>query len=592
MTPLSEFQRRLDEYQAAVQRHSALASGIGNARLAVALAGVFLFWLVFVHRGASPWWLPLPIVVFVVLMIRHDAALRAQKMAERAVKLYQDGLARLDGSWPGRGVTGAGFEPADHPYAASLDLFGRGSLFELLCTARTRGGEETLAQWLLHGASTAEVEARQGAVKDLQPRLDLREQLALLGEDVRAAVHPDTLMRWGTAPPVGLTAGHRAAALLLPACTLVSFGVMAATGFRIPFLLALIAQITFSFLMRPKVFAVLNGLEEPSRELGLIASLLARLEREDFASSKLLELRGSLEEGGVTPSAQVAGLARLVGLLDLRRNQLFAPIGLMLMWGLNCSWAIERWRRVHGPSIPQWLRTLGEMEALLALAGYAWEHPGDRFPEVVEGQPVLDGEELAHPLLPPGRVVANSVRLDAAQPLIVISGSNMSGKSTMLRTVGVSVVMALAGAPVRAKRLVLSPVRVGASIRVVDSLQEGNSRFFAEIVLLRRIVELTKQGPPLLFLLDEVLSGTNSHDRRIGAAGVIQGLVKRGAIGLVTTHDLALTHIAEQVKPRGINMHFEDRMEDGQMKFDYTIRPGVVAKSNALELMRSIGLEV
>jgi hypothetical protein len=489
-------------------------------------------------------------------------------------------------------VTGAEFEPADHPYAASLDLFGRGSLFELLCTARTRGGEETLAHWLLHGASKSEVEARQGAVKDLQPRLELREQLALLGEDVRAAVHPDTLMRWGTAPPVGLTAGHRVAALLLPACTLASFGVMAATGFRIPFLLALIAQITFSFLMRPKVFAVLNGLEEPSRELGLIASLLARLEREDFASAKLLELRGSLEEGGVTPSKQVAGLARLVGLLDLRRNQLFAPIGLMLMWGLNCSWAIERWRRVHGPSIPQWLRTLGEMEALLALAGYAWEHPEDRFPEVVEGQPVLEGEELAHPLLPPARVVANSVRLDAAQPLIVISGSNMSGKSTMLRTAGVSVVMALAGAPVRAKRLVLSPVRVGASIRVVDSLQEGNSRFFAEIVLLRRIVELTKQGPPLLFLLDEVLSGTNSHDRRIGAAGVIQGLVKRGAIGLVTTHDLALTHIAEQVEPRGINMHFEDRMEDGQMKFDYTIRPGVVAKSNALELMRSIGLEV
>ncbi|MGC4054659.1 MAG: hypothetical protein QM757_37900 [Paludibaculum sp.] len=592
MTPLSEYRRRLAEYEAAVQRFTSMASRIGNARLAVALAGVFLFWLVFVHRGASPWWLPLPVVVFVVLMIRHDAALRGQKLSQRAVKLYQDGLARLDGSWAGRGVSGSEYEPADHAYAASLDLFGRNSLFELLCTARTRGGEETLAQWLLHGSSKLEVEARQGAVRDLQPRVELREQLALMGEDVRAGVHPDTLMRWGTSPPVGLTVGHRAAAILLPVCTLASFGIWAATGIRIPFLVALLAQISFSYLMRPKVFQVLNGLEEPSRELGLIASLLDRLEKEDFTAPRLLELRGSLEKGGVSPSKQVAGLARLVGLLDLRRNQLFAPIGLILLWGLNCSWAIERWRRVHGPSIPQWLRTLGEMEALLALAGYAWEHPEDRFPVIVEGRPAIHGEDLAHPLLPPGRVVANSIRLDAEQPLIVISGSNMSGKSTMLRTVGVSVVMALAGAPVRAKQLTLSPVTVGASIRVVDSLQEGNSRFFAEIVLLRRIVELTKQGPPLLFLLDEVLSGTNSHDRRIGAAGVIQGLVKRGAIGLVTTHDLALTHIAEQVEPHGVNMHFEDRMEDGQMKFDYTIRPGVVAKSNALELMRSIGLEV
>ncbi|WP_321472471.1 hypothetical protein [uncultured Paludibaculum sp.] len=592
MTPLSEYQHRLGEYRATADRQTALAKSIGNARLIVALIGVSLFWLVFVHRGASPWWLPLPIVTFVVLMIRHDAALRAQRLAERAVRLYQLGLARLDGTWQGKGVSGAEFEPPEHPYAASLDLFGRGSLFELLCTARTRGGEETLAQWLLRGASKEEVAARQGAVKDLQPRVDLREQLALMGEDVRAAVHPEALAGWGGAAPVGLTRVHRAAALMLPLITLTTCGIWVLYGLRIPFLLAILAQVGFSYVMRSRVFQVLGGLEEPARELGLIALLLGRLERESFTAGRLLQLRRSMDADGVPPSRQVARLARLIGLLDLRRNQLFAPVALMLMWGLNCACAIEQWRRQHGPAISQWLKTVGELEALLALAGYAWEHPGDCFPEIVEGPPLLDGENLAHPLLAPGRVVANSIRLDAAQPLIVISGSNMSGKSTMLRTVGVSVVLALAGAPVRAKRLTLTPAAVGASIRVMDSLQEGNSRFFAEITLLRRIVELTKHDPPLLFLLDEVLSGTNSHDRRIGAAGVLQGLVRRGAIGLVTTHDLALTHIADQVQPRGINMHFEDHLEDGRMRFDYTIRPGVVAKSNALELMRSIGLEV
>lgn len=592
MSPLSEYQERLRTYRAAVERQSALARRIGNARLGVALAGVFLFWLVFVHRGASPWWLPLPVAVFVYLMVRHDAALRAQRLAQRAVRWYEHALARLEGTWAGHGVSGAEFEPADHAYAASLDLFGRGSLFELLCTARTRGGEQTLAGWLLRGAAQDEVEARQAAVRELTPRLALREELALLGEDVRAAVHPEMVAGWGGSPPVGLTWWHQAVAVALPLLTLASGVTWLAGGPRIPLLLAILLQTGFSFAVRPRVLRVMGELEEPARALGLIALLLGRLERESFAAPRLVALRQALEFGGTPPSAQVARLALLSGLLDLRRNQLFAPLAPVLLWGLNCSCAIERWRLRHGPRIADWLRVVGEMEALLALSGFAWEQPGLCYPQVADGAPLLDGEDLAHPLLPTARVVANSVRLDAARPLVVISGSNMSGKSTMLRTVGASVVLALAGAPVRAKRLVLTPLVVGASIRVTDSLQEGNSRFFAEITLLRRIVELTKGERPLLFLLDEVLSGTNSHDRRIGAAGVLQGLVRRGAIGLVTTHDLALTQIAEQVEPRGVNMHFEDHLEDGRMRFDYTIRPGVVAKSNALELMRSIGLEV
>lgn len=525
-------------------------------------------------------------------MVRHDAALRRQKLARRAVRLYELGLARLEGSWPGQGVGGAEYDSADHPYSASLDVFGRGSLFELLCTARTRGGEVTLAAWLRGGASKAEVEARQSAVADLRDRVDLREDLALLGEDVRAGVHPESLAGWGVAPPVGLTRRHQLAGAVLPLLTLAGVVVWAAGGPRIPLLLAVLIQAGFAFAMRPKVLQVMGGLEEPARALGLIAVLLGRLERESFSAARLLSLRRALDSDGVAPSKQVARLAWLIGLLDLRRNQLFAPIAATLLWGLQCSCVIERWRLRHGPSIADWMRIVGELEALLSLAGFAWEQPGLCIPELGEGLPFLEGEDLAHPLLPPSRVVANGIRLDAGQPLIVISGSNMSGKSTMLRTVGVSVVLALAGAPVRAKRLRLTPLTVGASIRVTDSLQEGNSRFFAEITLLRRIVELSGRERPLLFLLDEVLSGTNSHDRRIGAAGVLQGLVKRGAIGLVTTHDLALTHIAEQVEPRGVNMHFEDHLEGGQMRFDYRIRPGVVAKSNALELMRSIGLDV
>jgi len=188
--------------------------------------------------------------------------------------------------------------------------------------------------------------------------------------------------------------------------------------------------------------------------------------------------------------------------------------------------------------------------------------------------------------------VRNDVSLTAGLKVLVVSGSNMSGKSTLLRTVGINAVLALAGAPVRARSLRIAPLALGASIRILDSIQEGTSRFYAEITRLRKLVSLADGPIPLLFLLDELLHGTNSHDRRIGAEAVVRGLVQQGAIGLLTTHDLALAHIVDVLAPHAVNVHFEDHIENGRIAFDYTLRPGVVKKSNALELMRSIGLKV
>ena len=234
-----------------------------------------------------------------------------------------------------------------------------------------------------------------------------------------------------------------------------------------------------------------------------------------------------------------------------------------------------------------------EVEALCAFAGYAWEHPEQPFPTLVEGPPRLDGVALAHPLLPPGRCVRNDVRIGADAPhVLVVSGSNMSGKSTLLRTVGLNAVLAQAGAPVPAEALTLTPLAVGASIRVQDSLQAGKSRFFAEITRLKQIVDLAAGPVPVLFLLDELLAGTNSHDRRLGAAGIVSGLVARGAIGLVTTHDLALAEVVSDLGVHARNVHFSDTFEGGEMRFDYRMREGVVRTSNALALMRSIGLEI
>jgi DNA mismatch repair ATPase MutS len=320
--------------------------------------------------------------------------------------------------------------------------------------------------------------------------------------------------------------------------------------------------------------------------------VLARFERESFASPRLAAIRAALTSAGQPPSQQIRMLRRLVDLLNSRQNQLFAPIAAVALWSAQVAFAMERWRQRSGPHLPHWLDGIGEFEALCSIAGYAYEHPDDPFPEICDEGAVFEGEEVAHPMLPAAQAVRNTVALGPSCQMLLVSGSNMSGKTTLLRTVGVNTVLALAGAPVRAKRLRVSALATGATLRVQDSLVAGRSRFYAEITRVRAIVGLTAGPRPVLFLLDELLSGTNSHDRQHGAEAIVRGLLDRGAIGLVTTHDLALSAIADRLAPRAANVHFADRFEGGTLVFDYRMRPGVVTTSNALALMRAVGLDV
>jgi DNA mismatch repair ATPase MutS len=332
--------------------------------------------------------------------------------------------------------------------------------------------------------------------------------------------------------------------------------------------------------------------EEAAHELGLLSEVLLTLERETFHCPLLGRLRASLDADGGPPSRQLARLKRLVEYLDSRDNVFVRVAELFILWTPHWALQVEEWRRRSGPAVRRWLDATGEIEALSSLASHAFEHPADAFPEFAEtAAPWLQAEGVAHPLIPEARAVRNDVSL-GPHCLLVVSGSNMSGKSTLLRTLGTNVVLALAGAPVRARRMTLAPLAVGASIRITDSLQGGVSRFYAELLRLRQIVDLTAGPLPVLFLIDEIFHGTNSHDRRIGAEALVRGLLKRGACGLVTTHDLALAGIVESLGGQGANVHFEDHLENGQIRFDYLMRPGVVRKSNALELMRSVGLEI
>ena len=422
----------------------------------------------------------------------------------------------------------------------------------------------------------------------------MREDLALLGENLRSQFSPKALIAWAEHP----SAFEPKKSLNIVATALSALsvgGLVAWLGFGLgplPFLFALVPQLIFAAMLRKKISPVLQAVETPTRDLSLIRDLLARIEHEPGESPLLKSLQARLLSEGLLPSARIAELRRLADLLDARRNQLFAPIAGLFLWGTQLGLAIERWRVAWGDVLEEWMLAAGDYEALASLSGYAYENPDSIFPDITDGEPSLMGRGLGHPLLPNDACVRNDLSLGGEERALIISGSNMSGKSTFLRTAGCNVVLALAGAPVRAKSMSLTPLAIAASIQINDSLLTGTSHFYAEIKRLRQIVELSQAGVTVLFLLDEILHGTNSHDRRIGASAVVKGLVERGALGLVTTHDLALAKIADEMAPAIANVHFQDHLEEGRMAFDYQMRRGVVEKSNALELMRAVGLDV
>ncbi len=593
MDPKEEYQRRLAQRQSRVADFDNWDRRFSYLRLASGIAIVAVAWVALATGSISSSWIFLPVASLALLIAAHIRLVRQREVAQRAVAFYESGLQRLQGEWKGEGR----FEPSRNGkpdlFSADLDLFGPGSLFERLSTARTRTGKETLARWLMQPASPRTVHRRQEAVRELRACLDLREDLAVLGEDVEAGIHPGELVNWASArgqlgPP---WMGWLAPLLVVVSFTLLGIAIQFDLGLAVA-LSGFLLQAIIAMFFRTRVAQTIAAIDQPERDLELLSKVLARFEQERFESPYLRDLRQDLEAEGRPPSRQIGRLALLSDLLDSRRNQLFLPISWLLMWATQLAFAIESWRKRCGPSVQRWLEALGELEAIGSLAGYAYEHPRDPFPEIVEGRVCFDAQDLGHPLIAEDRVVRNSLSLSGDLQLMVVSGSNMSGKTTLLRTVGTNAVLAFAGAPVRARRLTLSSLAIGATLRVQDSLQEGVSRFYAEITKLRSIFDLTEGSLPVLFLLDEILHGTNSHDRAIGAEALVRSLVAKGAIGLVTTHDLALAKVAESLQPQAVNVHFEDHLEEGKLAFDYQLRSGIIRKSNALELMRAVGLEV
>ena len=586
-------------YQARVQelvRFRAQATARRAKYLLVVLAlSVALAVLLFLSFGIAvfPFWLAaLPLLPGIVSLERARRSQDRAREITSLLSMYQRRLARAQHEWMGKGDPGIDLRMPDHLSARDLDLFGDGSMFELLCDVDTPAGREALAKWLQYPASRPEAISRQHSIQSLRDRTDLRERLALLREGEASEYSWNALREWLIADPVRLPPWAPLTLLLLPLAIVIVGGcwwaglLQATTAIWLATAIV-VAAVTFALFLRRRIVSILSELHLPARKIKTLRRLCAFVRDERWESPQLAELQRKLRGS----SERIAGLQRLVRLLNLRNSDFLVWPYLLVMGTTQVTTRIEWWRQRHGRELVEWITVLGEFEALMAIAAYAYENPDDPFPEFVEDNTLFEAKDLGHPLIDPRKCVSNDVALDRETRFLMVTGSNMSGKSTLLRAVGLNATLAWMGAPVRSSQLRISPVQVCASIRIEDSLLEGASRFYAEVQRLKVVLDLARSGAPVLFLIDELFAGTNSADRRVAAEAVIRALLEHQAIGLVTSHDLALSEIGEMQELKGANVHFTDlTTTDGPMKFDYRIHRGRLNHGNALKIIRLVGL--
>lgn len=609
-----ERRRRFDAERAAMARR---ARGISTARLVTFLAAAGLMVLGFWGlRPSSPLALAgaaICALAFVALVLWHDRVLRSHDRVELLVRINEDSIARMERRWSGLPALSspAVVEASGEPVARDLDLFPsdhrHASLFQLLSTAHTPQGIDTLVRWLRGAAGVEEIEQRQGAVAELAPLVDLRQELELRGRQLvagRSAPDPGRFIEWAEGEPwllrrPWLVWGSRLLAAVAVSLAVLRIAGLAPTGWLV---LVLAINLIVGFAVARRTHGTFDAVSGKSQAIRHYASLLSLLDGQPgLESPRLRRLREQLAPLGRPASRHMQRLERLSGLADARLTPLFhLPLLALTLWDLHVLVGFERWQREVGREVRRWLETLGELDALAALAALRHDNPGWVFPRVrAGGDSRVIAEGLGHPLLPPATCVVNDVEVGPAGTYLLVTGSNMSGKSTLLRSIGTNVVLAQAGAPVCARRLELPPILLATSFRVQDSLEAGVSFFMAELRRLKEVVDLAREchaaadGPRLLYLLDEILQGTNVYERQVAVRRVLRHLLRYSAIGAISTHDLTLAE-AEGLAEASRAWHFTESYESGEsgprMRFDYVLRPGVSSTVNALKLLEVVGL--
>ncbi len=594
--PREYYQKRYDRYGKLAKKLAKSADRISNMRLFVFVVGCILgiafYRMLYLSLGA----LILAALGFAYLVIRHNRVLRIKGYVLALYTINENSLKRLDGKWTSFPDVGEDFKDENHAYAIDLDIFGRGSLFQWLNSTQTIFGRRRLKEVLTQLPDhPEEIKQRQDAILDLSGKLTWRQRFIAEGMiNTSKLTDVEPLLNWADeinefyCRPI-----VKVVFRIMPIVTtllIIFYYISSLVPFYWP-LLALVVQALILFSFSKERSRALNAVFKYEGSIKVYYRMLRLLENRRFSTDLLNKFQSQLRNKDNMPAfIQVEKLAKIADSIASRGNAIFLIINIITLWDFQCMIALEGWKKRSGPLLHRWLQAIGEVEALISLAVIAHDHPKWALPKIVQGPPFVMVNALGHPLLNTGRVT-NDLKLHSSAGILLITGSNMSGKSTLLRTAGLNLVLAYAGAPVCAEQFSCSLLRIYTCMRVSDNLEKSISSFYAELLRIKMIVEASKDTRPLFFLLDEIFKGTNSQDRHTGAKILIKQLSQKGAVGLVSTHDLELGELEKESGGKVKNYHFREYYQNDQICFDYRLRSGIATTQNALYLIKLVGIE-
>lgn len=570
-------------------------SQLGWARffvmIGIATAVYFLF-------NASLWYLTAMIILLIIFVRLVYADVRNKNNIghhQHLQTINQDELTALTGSYY-HFDDGAAYAPHEHGYANDIDLFGRASLFQYINRTTSEMGSAELAAWLLNPANAAVILERQAAIKELAAITGWRQELQAFGKEKKIVIDTkERLQLWiGDKSVFYIHAYWKLLQYIIPVVMLTVIGLnifdVVSYPVRNYFLLA---SALLAWFISQKVIPIHYQVSKMAQELSVLSDSIQLVEKTTFQSPLLQQLHSkyTIEKGFA--SGELKELKNILARLDYRLNPvIFIPLAILVQWDLQQVMALEKWKKRNQQNIADWFDALGKLETVNSLATLHFNHPQWCFPELKKEHFFIEGNEVGHPLINKNKRVSNPIKITESGELMLITGSNMAGKSTYLRSVGINVVLTMMGSVVCAKRFSLSPVQLISSMRIADNLEENTSTFYAELKKLKAVIEKVNNNEKVFILLDEILRGTNSLDRHTGSVALTKQLIKHQAAAIIATHDVELAKLKEAYPSNILNYHFDAKVSNDELYFDYELKEGICSSINASILMKKIGIEL
>ena len=564
-------------------------------RLGVFFVAIVVFYMTFSIHDAFPIGVVLIFLITFFLVTRLDAKNTASRTHFGILKkINEEECSSLQGDFRIY-KEGSQYIDAAHPYSSDLDIFGKSSLFQFINRTTSTIGSDLLAETLKAPAPVEEIHLRQTAVSELTPMIDWRQEFQASGQEFKDNPgERESILNWLNEPAFFLNKkGLTTFTIFFPFITV---SLVFASFWELPggyAFLAILIQGLIIYINRRKVEESYKNISQKVELLKLYSTLIAAIESGNFKSEKLVLIKNYFILENVNASKHLKELSKIVNYLDFRLNIYFwTPLNLVTFWDIHWIREMEKWKEANKEKVLHWFNSLAEFEVLSSFANLYFNHPGWTFPEIIETDFIIDAKEAGHPLINPKQRVTNNIQIKGKAKIMLVTGSNMAGKSTYLRTVGVNMVLAMAGAPVCATSFVLSPVKPYTSMRITDSLEENASSFYAELKRLRDIIIAVKKEEQIFFLLDEILRGTNSNDRHIGSKALIKQMIKYNGTGIIATHDLELGKLENELPDNIENFSFDVQIENDKLFFDYKLHKGICKSLNASVLMKKMGIEI